>query len=63
MPDSGIWEIFACRIRNPGLWSSEFSSIRCLKGVPFQSKKWYTAKSKKVALVIGHIKQCNALLE
>ena len=22
-PDSGIWEIFACGIRNPGFWNLE----------------------------------------
>jgi len=25
-PDLGIWENFVCRIRNPGIWNSEYNA-------------------------------------
>ena len=31
--DSGIWEIFAGEIRNPGLWNPEYSSEKLELGI------------------------------
>ena len=42
-PDSGVWKMFACRIRNPGkffLWNPESRALESRIEIKYPTKEW-----------------------